>query len=107
MPKDKKKYSQKYTKIWETDPDLKESPVPSNYNNIRSSIKFKRDWLARLKFENMIGVGVDGANVMAGRHIKFENMIGVGVDGANVMAGRHNSVTAILKRELPNDRSRR
>ncbi|KAI4454180.1 hat family dimerization domaincontaining protein-related [Holotrichia oblita] len=33
--------------------------------------------------------------------LKFENMIGVGVDGANVMAGRHNSVTAILKRELP------
>lgn len=33
--------------------------------------------------------------------LKIENMIGVGVDGANVMVGKHNSVTAILKRELP------
>ncbi|XP_063366388.1 uncharacterized protein LOC134654851 [Cydia amplana] len=33
--------------------------------------------------------------------LKVENMIGIGVDGANVMVGRHNSVTAILKRELP------
>lgn len=33
--------------------------------------------------------------------IKVENMIGIGVDGANVMIGGYNSVTAILKRELP------
>lgn len=33
--------------------------------------------------------------------LKIENMIGIGVDGANVMVGKHNSVTAILKRELP------
>lgn len=33
--------------------------------------------------------------------IKIENMIGIGVDGANVMSGKHNSVTAIFKKELP------
>ncbi|KAH9637051.1 hypothetical protein HF086_013867 [Spodoptera exigua] len=33
--------------------------------------------------------------------IKIENMIGIGVDGANVMVGKYNSVTAILKRQLP------
>lgn len=33
--------------------------------------------------------------------LKIENMIGIGVDGANVMVGKYNSVTAILKRELP------
>ncbi|XP_053596147.1 uncharacterized protein LOC128668022 [Microplitis demolitor] len=33
--------------------------------------------------------------------IKIENMIGIGVDGANVMVGKHNSVTAIFKRDLP------
>lgn len=33
--------------------------------------------------------------------IKVENMVGIGVDRANVMVGKHNSVTAILKRELP------
>lgn len=33
--------------------------------------------------------------------LKIENMIGIGVDGANVMVGKYNSVTAILKRQLP------
>lgn len=33
--------------------------------------------------------------------LKLENMVGIGVDGANVMVGKHNSVTAILKRKLP------
>lgn len=33
--------------------------------------------------------------------LKIENMVGIGVDGANVMVGKHNSVTAILKKELP------
>lgn len=33
--------------------------------------------------------------------LKIENLIGIGVDGANVMVGKHNSVTAILKRDLP------
>lgn len=33
--------------------------------------------------------------------LKIENMIGIGIDGANVMVGKHNSVTAILKRDLP------
>lgn len=28
-------------------------------------------------------------------------MIGIGVDGANVMVGKYNSVTAIFKRDLP------
>lgn len=30
-------------------------------------------------------------------------MIGIGVDGANVMVGKYNSVTAIFKRDLPRD----
>lgn len=33
--------------------------------------------------------------------LKIENIIGIGVDGTNVMVGKHNSVIAILKRELP------
>lgn len=33
--------------------------------------------------------------------LQLENMVGIGVDGANVMVGKHNSVTAILKRKLP------
>lgn len=33
--------------------------------------------------------------------LKLENLIGIGVDGANVMVGKYNSVTALLKRELP------
>ncbi|XP_022834568.1 uncharacterized protein LOC111362226 [Spodoptera litura] len=33
--------------------------------------------------------------------LKIENMVGIGVDGANVMVGKHNSVTALLKSELP------
>ncbi|XP_074026139.1 zinc finger protein 862-like isoform X2 [Leptinotarsa decemlineata] len=33
--------------------------------------------------------------------LKIENMIGIGVDGANIMVGKHNSVTALLKRDLP------
>lgn len=33
--------------------------------------------------------------------LKLENMVGIGVDGANVMVGKYNSVTAIFKRKLP------
>lgn len=33
--------------------------------------------------------------------IKVQNMVGIGVDEASVMVGKHNSVIAILKRELP------
>lgn len=33
--------------------------------------------------------------------LKLENLIGIGVDGANVMVGKYTSVTAILKSELP------
>lgn len=32
--------------------------------------------------------------------LKIENMIGIGVDGASVMVGKHNSVTALFKQEL-------
>lgn len=32
--------------------------------------------------------------------LKLENLIGIGIDGANVMVGKYNSVTALLKREL-------
>lgn len=34
MPKDKKKYSQKYTKIWETDPDLKGKAISLHFSNL-------------------------------------------------------------------------
>lgn len=30
----------------------------------------------------------------------FRNLVGIGVDGANVMIGRHNSLTSILKEDL-------
>lgn len=33
--------------------------------------------------------------------LKLENLIGIGVDGVNVMIGKYNSVTALLKKELP------
>lgn len=32
--------------------------------------------------------------------LSLQNLVGIGVDGANVMVGKHNSVTAILKKEL-------
>ncbi|XP_043268500.1 uncharacterized protein [Venturia canescens] len=32
--------------------------------------------------------------------LKVENMVGIGVDGASVMVGKHNSVTALFKREI-------
>lgn len=32
--------------------------------------------------------------------LRVENMVGIGVDGANVMVGKHNSVTALFKREI-------
>ncbi|CAD6216271.1 GSCOCG00011330001-RA-CDS, partial [Cotesia congregata] len=32
---------------------------------------------------------------------KLENLIGIGIDGANVMVENYNSVTALLKKELP------
>lgn len=35
------------------------------------------------------------------RWLKSRKLIGIDVDGANVMVGKHNSVTDILKRELP------
>lgn len=33
-------------------------------------------------------------------NLKIHNMVGIGVDGASVMAGKHNSVFALFKSEL-------
>ncbi|KAI4454135.1 hat family dimerization domaincontaining protein-related [Holotrichia oblita] len=129
MPKDKKKYSQKYTKIWETDPDVKDWLAPDVTNDTLVNCKYchvvlkahKKDLVGHAKTEkhNKATAREKSAKIIKliecdakSVHdaiisqlkidgLKFENMIGVGVDGANVMAGRHNSVTAILKRELP------
>ena len=39
-------------------------------------------------------------NQMKKDGLKIENMVGIGVDGASVMVGKHNSVTALFKQEI-------